>query len=169
MYRIWSNFETSNTIIQNKKKISSFVVTNKGHGFQINLSIGFIINNLFIPAPPVANIQQSSYTANFGSTITLICFVTSNLPVTSVFWQRNIGGSVTTITSNTNTGKYSGSTSSIPSLTIFNAVSSDAGFYTCFASNSVGTGQSSTTQLSVVGSMCQLCSFIIDSISVVTF
>jgi hypothetical protein len=30
------------------------------------------------------------------------------------------------------------------------AASSDAGSYTCFASNSVGTGQSSTTQLSVI-------------------
>jgi hypothetical protein len=50
----------------------------------------------------------------------------------------------------TNTNKYSGSTSSVPSLTIFNAASSDAGTYTCFASNSVGTGQSSTTQLSVI-------------------
>jgi hypothetical protein len=65
-------------------------------------------------------------------------------------FQRNIGGSITTITSNTN--KYSGSTTTTPSLTIFSASSSDAGTYTCFASNSVGTGQSTTTTLSVTES-----------------
>jgi hypothetical protein len=77
---------------------------------------------------------------NLHSTRTiLICTVSSSLPITSVQWQRNIGGSITTINSNTN--KYSDSTTTTPSLTIFNAASSDVGTYTCFASNSVGTGQ----------------------------
>jgi hypothetical protein len=88
---------------------------------------------------------------NSGNTVTLVCTVSSNLPVTSVQWQRNIGGSITTINSNTNTNKYSGSTTTTPSLTIFNAASSDVGTYTCFTSNSVGTGQSTTTTLGVTG------------------
>jgi hypothetical protein len=78
--------------------------------------------------------------------------VSSSLPINNVQWQRNIGGSITTITSNTNTSKYSGSTTTTPFLTIFSASSSDAGTYTCFASNSVGTGQSTTTTLSVTES-----------------
>ena len=81
--------------------------------------------------------------------MTLVCTVSSSLPINDVQWQRNIGGSITTITSNTTTSKYSGSTTTTPFLTIFSASSSDAGTYTCFASNSVGTGQSTTTTLSV--------------------
>lgn len=50
------------------------------------------------------------------------------------------------------TTKYSGSTVGEPSLTINNANSNDETFYICYASNSVGTGQSSQTYLDVVGS-----------------
>ena len=94
--------------------------------------------------------EQSSYSVTTDNTVTLVCTVSSSLPINNVQWQRNIEGSITTITSNTN--KYSGSTTTTPFLTIFNASSSDAGTYTCFASNSVGTGQSTTTTLSVTES-----------------
>ena len=103
---------------------------------------------------PTVAVQQASYSVSTGNTVTLSCTVTSNLAVTDVYWQRNIGGAITQIRSTTNTNKYSGSTTSTPSLTIFNADQSDAGVYTCFATNSVGTGQSSTTTLSVTGSKC---------------
>ena len=96
--------------------------------------------------------QQPSYSVTTGNTVTLVCTVSSSLPINNVQWQRNVGGSITTITSNTNTNKYSGSTTSTPSLTIFSVQQSDVGTYTCFASNSVGTGQSTTTTLSVTGS-----------------
>ena len=97
-------------------------------------------------------LQQPSYSVTTGQSVTLVRTVSSTLLVTSVHWQRNSGGTITTITSTTNTNKYSGSTTRTPSLTIFNAASSDAGVYTCFASNIVGTGQSTTTTLSVTGS-----------------
>jgi len=105
--------------------------------------------------PPTVTVQQSSYSVTTGNSVTLVCSVSSSLPITSVQWQRNVGGTITTINSNTNTNKYSGSTTTTPSLTIFSAASSDAGTYTCFATNSVGTGQSTTTTLSVSGSRCQ--------------
>ncbi|XP_063428583.1 hemicentin-1-like isoform X6 [Mytilus trossulus] len=101
--------------------------------------------------PPTVIVPQPSYSITIGDSITFVCNVTSNLPVTSVQWERNIGGSVTTITSTTNTNKYSGSTPTTPSLTIFNGAQSDSGDYTCYATNSVGTGQSTVTTLSVTG------------------
>jgi hypothetical protein len=104
---------------------------------------------LFFLDPPTVQVQQSSYSVNTGNTVTLVCTVTSNLPITNVYWQRNNGGSGTTITT-TNTNKYSGSTTTTPSLTIFSVQQSDVGTYTCYGSNSVGTDQSSTT-LSVTG------------------
>jgi hypothetical protein len=97
-------------------------------------------------------VEQPSYSVTTDNTVTLVCTVSSSLPINDVQWQRNIGGSITTITSNTTTSKYSGSTTTTPFLTIFSASSSDAGTYTCFASNSVGTGQSTTTTLSVTES-----------------
>ncbi|XP_052058077.1 hemicentin-1-like isoform X8 [Mytilus californianus] len=102
---------------------------------------------------PTVQVQQPSYSVTTGSSVTLVCTVTSTLTVNNVYWQRNVGGTVTTITSSFNTNKYSGSTTGTPSLTIFNAAQSDAGTYTCFATNSVGTGQSSTTTLSVTGTV----------------
>jgi hypothetical protein len=122
----------------------------------------FIIKNIFYVHSldvPTVQVQQPSYSVTTGNTVTLVCTVSSSLPITSVQWQRNVNGGITTINSNTNTNKYSGSTTTTPSLTIFNAASSDVGTYTCFASNNVGTGQSTTTTLSVTGSKCVLYNF----------
>ncbi|XP_063428596.1 hemicentin-1-like isoform X19 [Mytilus trossulus] len=102
---------------------------------------------------PTVQIQQPSYSALTGNIVTLVCSVTSNFAVTNVYWQRNVGGTIATISASTNTNKYGGSSSATPSLTIFNAAQSDVGTYTCFATNSVGTGQSTTTQLSVTGTV----------------
>ena len=107
----------------------------------------------FLDAPTVT-IQQPSYSVTTGGSVTLVCTVTSNLAIINVQWQRNVNGFITTITSNTNTNKYSGSTTTTPSLTIFSASSSDVGTYTCIASNVLGTSQSTSTQLSVTGSTC---------------
>jgi hypothetical protein len=51
---------------------------------------------------PTVQVQQPSYSVTTGNTMTLGCTVTSNLAITSVQWQRNVGGSITTINSNTN-------------------------------------------------------------------
>jgi hypothetical protein len=47
----------------------------------------------------------------------------------------------------------SGSSTNTPSLTIFYAELSDAGIYTCFASNSDATGESDMTTLMVSGTL----------------
>ncbi|VDI46423.1 Hypothetical predicted protein [Mytilus galloprovincialis] len=98
-------------------------------------------------------VQQPTYSVSTGSSLTLVCTVTSTFTVNDVYWQKNVSGSTTQIRSTTNTNKYSGSTTSTPSLTILNADQSDAGVYTCFATNSVGTGQSKTTTLTVTGTL----------------
>jgi hypothetical protein len=59
--------------------------------------------------------------------ISLPVYVSSSLPITNVYWQRNIGGSTTRITTaNTNTNKYNGGTINTPSLTIYSVQQSDA-------------------------------------------
>ncbi|CAG2228771.1 unnamed protein product [Mytilus edulis] len=93
---------------------------------------------------PSVSIPLTSYSINAGGQITLACSVTSSSALNQVFWQRTVNGFVTTITSSTNTNKYSGSTTSVPGLTILNTDSNDQGTYQCFASNAFGTGQSST-------------------------
>jgi len=85
--------------------------------------------------------------------VTLVCNVSSSLPLTAVEWEKNSNGTITTINTESNTEKYSGSSTNTPSLIIFYAELSDTGIYTCFASNSDGTGESDMTTLIVSGTV----------------
>jgi hypothetical protein len=51
----------------------------------------FIYASFFLLDPPTVQVQQSSYSVNTGNTVTLVCTVSSSLPITNVYWQRNIG------------------------------------------------------------------------------
>lgn len=82
--------------------------------------------------------------------------VSGSPSATNVYWQKIQNSGTTTINSNTNTNKYSGSTINTPSLTVLNADQNDEANYVCFAVNSVGTGQSQQTFLDVTGSKFQL-------------
>lgn len=95
-------------------------------------------------------VDQPSYSVNYGQTIQLVCTVSGNPSAQNIYWQKTKNGVQTKI--NSNSIKYQGSTTSTPSLTILNADSNDDASYTCFATNTIGTGQSQQTQLSVVGS-----------------
>lgn len=95
-------------------------------------------------------VDQPSYSVNYGQTIQLVCTVSGNPSAQNIYWQKTKNGIQTKI--NSNSIKYQGSTTSTPSLTILNADSNDDASYTCFATNTIGTGQSQQTQLSVVGS-----------------
>ncbi|CAC5377793.1 unnamed protein product [Mytilus coruscus] len=101
---------------------------------------------------PVVTIAQSQYSVTVGSSVTMVCTVSANPAHTSVNWQRVVNGVATNINLS-QTSKYSGSSTSSPSLTVLNAVISDEGYYTCSAQNSVGTGTSSQTFLDVSGSV----------------
>ncbi|XP_076095861.1 basement membrane-specific heparan sulfate proteoglycan core protein-like [Mytilus galloprovincialis] len=98
-------------------------------------------------------VPQSSYSVNYGQSVQLVCTVSGTPAVRNVYWQKIANNVQTNINSNTNLNKYSGSITGTPSLTILNADINDVGLYTCYATNSVGTGQSQQTQLSVVGNV----------------
>ena len=101
---------------------------------------------------PVVSIAQSSYQVNIGNPITLFCTVSATPPETNVYWTRINNQQAEEVVQMSNSNKYSGSTVSSPSLVIQNTDLNDIGSYRCYASNSVGTGKSNTTQLTVIGS-----------------
>ena len=101
-------------------------------------------------------VTNPSYSVNIGNTVTLDCTVTANPTENNVYWQKIVNGVTSTINSGTNTNKYGGSTVQSPSLQIFNTDQSDEATYVCFATNSIGTGQSQQTTLNVIGSMSNM-------------
>jgi hypothetical protein len=101
---------------------------------------------------PSVTIPQSSYSVEFGNTVTIPCAVSANPQVTSITWQRTSGGITQTLVIG-NVARYSGGTVTTPSLTITNAQLEDEGNYRCIASNGMGTGQSGLALVNVVGSM----------------
>lgn len=105
----------------------------------------------FLTAVPSVNIPQTSYSVNYGGTVTLGCVVNSNPFQNRVEWQR-IANGVSTTLNVTAEPRYSGGSINTPSLTITGAVSGDAGVYVCSATNDAGKGVSGQTVLSVQGS-----------------
>ncbi|XP_071176354.1 cell adhesion molecule CEACAM6-like [Mytilus edulis] len=121
-----------------------------------------------VGSPPVTTIPKSTYNQLPGKQIILGCSVSSpNSPIQQVQWTlTNYGGQVTDhILVSTSNGKYSGSTTSSPSLTINNVASTDQGTYSCKARNLVGTSRNNpTTTLTVTGSMFILyCVFFLEN------
>lgn len=110
--------------------------------------------HFLISEVPSVQITLPNYQANVGSSITLGCSVVANPAHYQVYWRKTSGGQTTNIEVVNSGGKYSGSTVNSPSLTITNAAISDDATYVCFATNSIGTGQSTSTSLDVVGSKC---------------
>ena len=101
---------------------------------------------LYITALPTVTIQSPTYTASYGNSITMVCTVSALPTQTRVYWEKE----GTTIINSGDAG-YSGSTPTSPSLTINSVRTTDQGQYRCFATNSVGTGSSSATTLTVQG------------------
>ena len=96
-------------------------------------------------------IAQSQYSVTLGTSVTMDCTVSANPSHTSVTWQKIVNGQPTNINLS-QTNKYSGSTTTSPSLTIQTVDQNDEGYYVCTAQNSIGTGTSSQTFLNVLGS-----------------
>ncbi|XP_062608381.1 uncharacterized protein LOC134270209 [Saccostrea cucullata] len=121
--------------------------------------------NCEVPGLPTVAVGQSM-TVSVGSPAIIYCTVSGS--VLSVFWQYQKSG-VTTNVDITNTTKYSGSTPTRPSLTIYNVQISDVGNYRCLAINSIGTGQSPTmAYLDIISSNSMVTAFWVVSGSSVT-
>ena len=98
-------------------------------------------------------IQSTSFNAVIGSNSqTLGCTITGTPQATSVTWTKTVGGQTTDIDVASNSGKYSGSTVSSPSLIIQSIAQSDEGNYVCTATNVVGTSSSQAAFFDVTGS-----------------
>ncbi|XP_048778626.2 hemicentin-1-like isoform X2 [Ostrea edulis] len=99
---------------------------------------------------PTPNIPLGSYSVLIGNNIQIPCSVSADPAVTSVEWTfTSSSGGTTTISQSTT--KYTlASAMSAPNLTINSAALTDAGTYTCLASNIVGTGSDSAT-LTITG------------------
>lgn len=108
--------------------------------------------SLFLDAPTV-QITSTIFPVLIGSQIILGCNVVANPPATEVYWIfLDLSNQQTVIRQNTNVAKYGGVTLQSPSLVLKSAEFSDEGKYTCYASNSIGTGNSLTADLDVTGS-----------------
>ena len=111
----------------------------------------FLIKLWSLSEPPTVVVTLPNYAVDFGRQVALGCTVTANPAHTSVNWKK-IKNGVSTDIEMANSGKYSGSSVSSPSLVINNANLDDEASYVCYATNSIGTGQSTSTVLDVVGS-----------------
>ncbi|XP_052081119.1 low-density lipoprotein receptor-related protein 1-like [Mytilus californianus] len=100
---------------------------------------------------PVVNINSNHYVVDYGSSLTTDCsFQTSEWnPVREIYWQVNNSGVVTQIVKETE--GISGSSIESPSLTIFNATSSESGTYICYVRNDIGTGHSIPIYVTITG------------------
>lgn len=101
----------------------------------------------FIDVPTVTATVQAS--VKVGNSVTITCTIQSNPSATSVTWQKYENNQPTTIS--INSGRYTGGTLSVPSLTINSVVQDDQGQYVCQATNSIGTGSSNQVYLTISG------------------
>ncbi|XP_062603011.1 hemicentin-1-like isoform X19 [Saccostrea cucullata] len=99
---------------------------------------------------PAPNIPLGSYSVLIGNDIQIPCSVSADPPVTSVEWtfRPTSGNTITIAQSNTKYTLASGTSN--PNLTINSAALTDAGTYTCKATNIVGPGEDSAT-LTITG------------------
>ena len=85
-----------------------------------------------------------------GDQATISCSVTGYPLSTAISWLKIANGVRTNV--DVSQARFSGGTVSVPSLTITSVESSDEGDYQCSATNILGTSQSGTAYLDVLGS-----------------
>ena len=109
-------------------------------------------------------IPSSQYTVQAGGNVELVCMVNGSPSATSILWKKiPLDGNMAQaqdINVASSNGKYSGASTSKPSLTIHNTADGDKAKYLCTATNNVGSSQSQQTTLNVIGSMLYKLKFI---------
>ncbi|VDI52918.1 Hypothetical predicted protein [Mytilus galloprovincialis] len=103
---------------------------------------------------PVVEIYPTNYTATYGNQVEINCYIVSSPAVTSVFWQRSSNNHILRI--DRGDSGYQGSAPKSPSLTINIATTSDAGEYTCHATNDIGTNISNTGIVTITGGLLSI-------------
>lgn len=106
---------------------------------------------MHITGVPNVTIPNLNYSIGSGSHFLLECIIDSTPNHTDVYWQKLSNGTVTNISSSS--PGFTCATDTFPSLNITQVSTDDAGQYTCFAVNIVGTGSSQQTTLTVLGGM----------------
>jgi hypothetical protein len=110
----------------------------------VHIFLFFLLSDL-----PIVTVAPLTYNGNIGGSVTLGCQVVANPAATNVYWIKSKNSQDITISSTTS--KYSFSTNN-PSLTINSLSSDDDATYVCYATNSIGTGNSQAASLNVIGS-----------------
>ncbi|CAC5391231.1 unnamed protein product [Mytilus coruscus] len=98
---------------------------------------------------PNVTIPNLNYSIGSGRHFELECIIASTPNHYDVYWQKLSNGTISNITSSS--AGFDGATVTSPSLNISHISTDDAGQYTCFAVNIVGTGSSQITTLTVLG------------------
>lgn len=98
-------------------------------------------------------IPPDPYSVQVGNSITIPCIINGSPAANQVRWRKIQNAVPTDIDVTTAGGKYSGSTTSTPALTINNVLNSDSAFYQCTATNLEGTSSSNQVFLSVTGNV----------------
>ncbi|XP_076438261.1 hemicentin-2-like [Babylonia areolata] len=94
--------------------------------------------------PPIMTLKATSYTRNVTDSLTIECSYDANPSPFSVTWTKD--SQVIDIIIG---GRFLGSSLAVPSLTISDVSSADAGLYVCTAINSIGQGSSDTVNVSI--------------------
>lgn len=94
---------------------------------------------------PQVRIAQSQYSVLYGGSVYMECTVENAVPpVTAVRWYKGTSVNHFNLSIDVRASKYSGGVLDNPSLNITNVVPSDEGFYSCNATNLVGTASAWT-------------------------
>ncbi|XP_025101325.1 hemicentin-1-like isoform X2 [Pomacea canaliculata] len=106
---------------------------------------------LTVVYPPEVTYSKKVFGGNVGTSLTVTCTLDAKPAVSSVSWWRinSTDGSKSLISLTAIAGRYSGGTTTTPSLTINNLTAADAGFYRCGADNDVGSGEGDNVEVQV--------------------
>ncbi|VDH98908.1 Hypothetical predicted protein [Mytilus galloprovincialis] len=107
-----------------------------------SLGTGRASTELYVGERPVIEVSEMSYITQRQQSVTLLCEVSSDLPLTKLLWEKNFS-----LIEKNNERKFSGGNIQCPSLTIKDAEPTDKGSYVCYATNDIGTTQSSSIDL----------------------
>ncbi|VDI13642.1 Hypothetical predicted protein, partial [Mytilus galloprovincialis] len=107
------------------------------------------INLTIVGGIPNVRADVTRYNVEYGQPTTIECKITSIPAYTHIYWQKDIRGTTTNITSDSTVMESVSLTTT--SISIPRPIPSDSGMYTCFAVNIAGTGHSGSVNLTVYG------------------